>query len=128
MRATDVERITLAWRIGGVWTSRDLALAAYYEDGPLTVDTIERHTHAVDYLDVARATLEATRLTLRAGDRERTVTEAFYNGGQSRIIERSDTGEIIVDARIDGGWHVLRLVRIDGELRAVADHVMLDPR
>lgn len=112
----------------GTWQHLALTPEAYFELEPNetpSLESVERHAHAIDYLDPGLlATLRVTRLTLhepKTGAR-RTITETFWNGGKSRVIERIDTGprpywEMIVDARISEHpptSDLLRIVRHDG--------------
>jgi hypothetical protein len=115
------------------WTVRHLTPDEYFEvssDGdPITVNSVPRHDHGIDYLGFEPRDIHTVRLIISdlSTGSVRTITETFWNKGKNRSIERVDTGsepywELIVESLIfdaPPSWDILRVVRRDGVLEPV---------
>jgi hypothetical protein len=115
------------------WTVRHLTPDEYFEvspDGdPITVDSVPRHDHGIDYLGLEPRDVHAVRLIISglSTGSGRTIAETFWNKGRCRAIERVDTGsepywELMVESRISDAppsWDILRVVRREGVLEPV---------
>jgi hypothetical protein len=110
------------------WKSIALSPEEYFDleqNETVSWDSVPRHNHASDYLNVELAIIRNTRLTVVDAQAKLTqqITEAFWKGGTNRVVERTDNGpdgdywELIVEVRVSDEpvvWEILRLDRLNG--------------
>ena len=123
-------RIEYLEKYASVWVSNEIALEAYFDEDnePLSWESVPLHNHAVDYLEIGKDKLQATRVVIddNFAKVKRTITENFWNKGKNRLIERIDEGEEITDQEIilelllnehPETWEILRCHRDNGILK-----------
>ncbi len=128
MTAPDL-RIAIGYKTSesDAWVSVVLSPEEYFDIEPdevVGLNSVPKHNHGIDYLALDRLSVTTTKITLtdlRSGS-SRVMQESFWNNGQNRVIERTDSGddeywEMILDTHPDGSplqREILRLVRRDG--------------
>ena len=85
-------------------------------------DCIPIYDHAIDYLDIDRKSISNTKLIVReANGQQQVTTETFWNQGENRLIERTDSGLksswlMIITIKLKDiplTWEILRFERED---------------
>lgn len=135
-------RIELRWRLAGSeeWLSRTLLPEEYFEpdEEPFDLDSVPLFDHAVEYLGANREDVTSTRIALMwtHGNESRVISEAFWNAGKNRVIERVDEGDIaywemILESRTaerPTRIEILRLGRDETGVCIPLSHVFLEER
>jgi hypothetical protein len=136
--------VTIDYRLVGQakWERIVVPPSEYFDvdEEPLDVDSVAQNNHAIDYVSgVPHSDIEATRLTIMNDSvgNSRTITEMFWNGGENRIIERTDLSdgacnywELILDVLVSDEpcvYEIMRMGRLDGILQ-VLSHVFIERR
>jgi hypothetical protein len=92
------------------------------EPGEEIEDCIPIYDHAIDYLDVDRKSISDTKIIVReANGQQQVITETFWNQGENRIIERTDSGFksfwlMIIEIKLKDTpptWEIMRFERED---------------
>ena len=131
MNPKTVQEVVIKFKTvnNAAWQSVRLEPWQYYEsdNSEIDADAVPLHDHARDYLDLDHSSLQVTRLEIRADGELSTTTETFWSCGDSRVIERIDSGaypywELIVDVQSDASLPsstLVRLIREDDAFRVV---------
>lgn len=111
------------------WKSLELTHAEYFElepDEEVELDSLPKYNHAIEYLELERHQVAATRIILidEALKAKRSIVEKFWNQGENRLIERTDIGEnqyweMILEVQVSKKpplWEIVRVGREDGVL------------
>lgn len=112
------------------WDCLELTPEDYFElelDEKIDLDSIPKYNHAIDYLDLERNQIQATKLilTYEATKAKHCIIERFWNQGENRLIERIDSGvnpywEMILEIQISQEpllWEIVRIGREDGIMK-----------
>jgi hypothetical protein len=107
------------------WKTVALSVDEYLDLGPdeEVEDCIPLYNHAIDYLDIDRKSILNTKLIIReANGQQEVTTETFWNQGENRITERTDSGPksywlMIIDIKLKDilpTWKIMRFEKEDG--------------
>jgi hypothetical protein len=109
------------------WQSVELTPSEYFDlepDEKIELDCIPKYNHAIEYLNLQSERIVATKLILidPTAESKRFIVERFWNGGENRLIERTDIGantywELILEHQISKDpllWEIVRLGRENG--------------
>ncbi|MDY6784836.1 MAG: hypothetical protein SW833_20220 [Cyanobacteriota bacterium] len=109
------------------WKNTKLSPREYFDleaDEKIDVDSIPKYNHAIEYLnkDVSQVSITRTILIDKMAQRKILIVEKFWNKGNNRLIERTESGsnsywETILEIRIGEEpplWEILRIGREDG--------------
>jgi hypothetical protein len=109
------------------WQSVELTPSEYFDlepDEKIELDCIPKYNHAIEYLNCQPEQILATKLILidQTVQSKRLIVERFWNGGENRLIERTDIGantywELILEHQISKDpllWEIVRLGRENG--------------
>jgi hypothetical protein len=107
------------------WKAITLSIDEYLDLEPdeEIEDCIPLYDHAIDYLDVDRKSISNTKLIVREANGQLEITtETFWNQGNNRITERTDSGPksywlMIIEIKlkdIPPTWEILRFEKEDG--------------
>ncbi len=92
------------------------------------IDSIPKHDHAYQYLQVSKKDLKSTRLQIKKGTEKIEVFETFWNDGENFFIEtkrklRGDKfHELIIQSKISAHpptYEIIRFEKTDGETKPV---------
>ncbi len=117
------------------WVSKNLLPEEYFDlDGGETIeiDCVPIHNHAVEYLNLNRERVKATKIVLEDSrfNNQCIITESFWNNQKNRVIERTDIEskgqetEIIIESEISVSPPITEIFRFtkDGEVLAPIYH------
>lgn len=121
-------KITIAYKFNqsNNWEYISLHPDEYFDlepDEKITLDCIPQYNHAIDYLNINRTEINATKLSIidEKTENKSVIIEKFWYEGKNRLIERHDFGdsphwEMILEQKLSGNpavWEVMRLGKED---------------
>jgi hypothetical protein len=121
------------------WQTTDFRPEVFFDldpGEPAEIDSVPKHDHAIDYIDVDPGKIQHTVLAITNTETRasRTISETFWNGGKNRIIETNDKGgatpansELIVETAVKDQPLVTEIVRASKQQGpwALAYHVFI---
>lgn len=129
--------ITITYQLVGKedWNQIDLTPEQYFEleveENPQIEISMERFNHAIEYLAIPAEILRSTRLIIedRESGKRVETTEAFWNKGKNRLIERKDFlqgtqvyYQMIQEIQIETmplTYEILRAIPVDNVLQPI---------
>ncbi len=121
-------KITISYKLNhsNYWEYISLNPHDYFDlepDEKITLDCIPQYNHAIDYLNIDRTEISATKLSIIDENIENksVIIEKFWHEGKNRLIERQDFGdspywEMILEQELSQNpavWEVMRLGKED---------------
>lgn len=134
-------RIFLEYKLinSSQWHCVEMSPEDYFDldpDEEIEWNCIPEYEHGIDYLNIDRASILSTKITIIDPKVEVTkiITETFWNQGQNRIIERIDRGTevsyflTIVDIKLQDDppiYEILRFERDEENLPKICSYVLI---
>lgn len=123
------------------WTRLEMAPEAYFDlgdDEAAETDSVPIYAHAIEYLEnVPKRDVELTKITIkdRMLGKTRVITEMFWNGGENRVIERTDISgqehsdwEIILNVVVSETPYISESIRLGrpSDITTILSHVFIE--